>query len=330
MINWGSNLALDQVLNLRDKSSGQDQELKLTILGSLDEDLDSNSEIDGSSLRDGVRSDSPGRLEESSATSKLQSDLLDADAVLLLDLFLDGKDSVSWSSVHGEEDDILRVGDGNEDTSLDGDDGTISEAVALDSLGVDKQLSASVELLLVLGDGLLLLDLVLDNEHGVFDLDGDIEDQTMFGLDLKFSGAVVDLQNDGGSFSETLLVDGLGSLESDGTEEESLVVDWEAFFGLDHSLELCESVGIVDFDLDSLGSIHLNVDLEASGEHDQRSFSESGLSTRFGILKQDVVESKSLDVLGDGLSSKDLVLDAGDGILVVDSKLDGLNGRLYH
>jgi hypothetical protein len=48
-----------------------------------------------------------------------------------------------------------------------------------------------------LRDGLLLLDLVFDNEHGILYLDRDVKDQTMFSLNTKFSGAVIDPEFDG-------------------------------------------------------------------------------------------------------------------------------------
>jgi hypothetical protein len=101
----------------------------------------------------------------------------------------------------------------------------------------------------------------------------------------------------------------LGDLKSDGSKEEPLVVNWEAFFGLDHGLELGDGVGVVYFDLDSLGRVYLDVDGVAGGEFGQRSFSEAGFSTRFGILKQDLIELENLDILWDTLRGNNLVLD---------------------
>jgi hypothetical protein len=101
----------------------------------------------------------------------------------------------------------------------------------------------------------------------------------------------------------------LGDLKSDGSKEESLVVNWEAFFGLDHSLELGDGVGVVYFYLDSLGRVYLDVDGVAGGEFGQRSFSEAGFSARFGILKQDLIELENLDILWDTLGGNNLVLD---------------------
>lgn len=105
-------------------------------------------------------------------------------------------------------------------------------------------------------------------------------------------------------------MDGFDGLESDSSEEKSLVVDWEAFFSLDHGLELSNGVGIVYLDLDSLGRVYFHVDFVASGEFDQRSFSEGGFSASFRILKQDLVELESLNILWDSFRCKYLVLDA--------------------
>jgi hypothetical protein len=54
-------------------------------------------------------------------------------------------------------------------------------------------------------------------------------------------------------------VDGFDSLESDSSEEKSLVVDWEAFFSLDHGLELSDGVSVVYLDLDSLGRVYFTL-----------------------------------------------------------------------
>ena len=69
-------------------------------------------------------------------------------------------------------------------------------------------------------------------------------------------------------------MDCLGGLESHIIEKESLMVNWDSFFGLNHSLELYDCVCIVNFDSNDLGWINLNIDMEAGSQCENRSFGE--------------------------------------------------------
>jgi hypothetical protein len=57
-----------------------------------------------------------------------------------LDLFLDGKDSVSFIGIEGEEDSFLGISDLDVDTSLDLDSFSLLDAIILDGFGVVKLL----------------------------------------------------------------------------------------------------------------------------------------------------------------------------------------------
>ena len=83
-------------------------------------------------------------------------------------------------------------------------------------------------------------------------------------------------------------MDCLGGLESNIIEEESLVVNWDSFFGLNHSLELYDCVGIVNFDSNDLGWIYLNIDMETGSQCENRSFGEVLISTSFSVIHDDL------------------------------------------
>jgi hypothetical protein len=136
-------------------------------------------------LSDVVITNSLGRLQQTCSTRKFECELLRDDSVFLLDLLFDGKDRVGLLGIEGEKDNILNIGYLDENSSLDLNSLAILQTVVLDGLGVDELLGVEVESLLVLWDGLFLLDLVFDFKDGVGDLHNYIEDIVVLSLDVE-------------------------------------------------------------------------------------------------------------------------------------------------
>ena len=150
-------------------------------------------------------------------------------------------------------------------------------------------LSSEDEPLLVRGDSLLVLDLGFDVLDGVglFDLKGDGLASQGLDEDLHTSSKSKD-QVKGGLLLDVVVSEGSAVLELLSSEDESLLVRWDALLVLDLGLDVLDGVGLLDFESDGLASQSLDENLHSATKTEHK--------VQGGLLL-DIVVAKSAAIL---------------------------------
>jgi len=197
--------------------------------------------------------------------SEDQSLLVGWDALLVLDLGLHVLDGVSWLNVEGDG----LAGQGlHEDlhTSSQSEDQVESrlllDVVVTEGSAVLELLSSEDESLLIGWDTFLVLDLGLDVLNGVgwLNIKGDGLTSESLDEDLHTSSESQD-QVEGGLLLDVVVGEGSAVFELLSSEDESLLVGWDALLVLDLSLDILNGVSWLDVEGDGLSGQGLDENL---------------------------------------------------------------------
>ena len=197
--------------------------------------------------------------------------------------------------------------------------GLLLDVVVGEGSTVFKLLSGEDESLLIGRDAFLVLDLGLDILDGVVGLNvqGDGLSSESLDEDLHHTTSKSEDQVEGGFLLDVVITEGSSVFELLSSEDESLLIRWDAFLVLDLGFHVLN--GVVGFDIkgDGLSSQSLDEDL-----HDTTSESQDEMESGF-LLDVVVTEGSSILEL---LSGEDESLLIGrDSFLVLDLGLDVLN-----
>ena len=187
------------------------------------------------------------------------------DSLLVLDLGLNILDGVSWLNIKS---------DGLTSEGLDEDLHTTSKSedqvegrflldvVVGEGSSVFELLSSEDESLLIGWDSLLVLDLGLDIFNGVswLNIKGDGFSGESLDEDLHTTSQSQD-EMEGGLLLDVVVGEGSSVFELLSSEDESLLIGWDAFLVLDLSLDILNGVCWLDIEGDGFTCEGLNEDL---------------------------------------------------------------------
>jgi len=206
------------------------------------------------------------------------------------------------------------------------------DVVIRKSSAVFELLSSEDESLLIWGDSLLVLDLSLDVLNGVcwLDIEGDGLASESLDEDLHTTSKSQD-EMESGFLLDVVVGEGSAILKLLSSEDESLLVWWDAFLVLDLGLDVLNSVCWLDIEGDGLTSEGLDEDLHTTSESEDEM--ESGLlldvivAESAAILELLTGEDKSLLIGRNTFLVLDLGLDILNGVGWLDLEGDGLTGE---
>jgi len=264
VLNFGLHV-LDGVAWLDLKSDGLSGE-------GLDEDLhttsESEDEMESGFLLDVVVGEGSSILEL--LTGEDKSLLIGWDTFLVLDLSLDVLDGVGWLNFEGD----CLTGEGLDEnlhtTSKSENEmksGFLLDVVIRKGSSVLELLSGEDESLLIGWDSFLVLDLCLDVLNGVrwLDLEGDGLSSESLDEDLHTTSESKD-KMESGLLLDVVVTKSTSILELLSSEDESLLIGWDAFLVLDLGLDILDGVGWLNFEGDSLTGEGLDEDLHTTSE----------------------------------------------------------------
>jgi len=192
------------------------------------------------------------------------------------------------------------------------------DVVVLEGASVLKLLPRKDQTLLVRWDSLLVLDLRLHGLNGVasFDLKSDGLSSEGLHKDLH---ATTETENqvEGGLFLDVVVLEGTAVLELLASEDEALLVGWDSFLVLDLRFDGLDGVTSFHLKGNGLASEGLDEDLHSTTE------TEDQVEGRFFL---DVVVLEGTPVLELLASEDQTLLVGGNSFLVLDFRLDGLDG----
>ena len=261
--------------------------------------------------------------------------LVRGDTLLVLDLLLNGLDSVRGLDLEGDS----LAGEGLDKdlhTTTETEDqvkgGFLLDVVVREGAAIFQLLSSEDKTLLVRGDAFLVLNLLLHSLNGIgrLDLEGDSLAGEGLDKDLHTTTKAED-QVKGGLLLDVVVGEGAAVLELLSSEDETLLVRGDAFLVLDLLLNGLDSVRGLDLEGDGLSGQSLNEDLHTTTEAEDQ--------VKGGLLLDVVVregaaifqllsgEDKTLLVRGDTFLVLNLLLHSLNGIGGLDLEGDGLPGE---
>jgi len=266
---WDSFFVLDLSLDVLDGVSWLDIEGDGLTSEGLDEDLHTTSEsqhqMESGFLLDVVVGEGSSILKL--LTSEDKSLLVWWDTFLILNLGLDILDGVSWLNIEG---------DGLSSEGLDEDLHTTSESehemeggllldvVVREGSTILELFTGEDESLLIWWNTFLVLDLGLDIFNSVSWLNIKGDSLTSEGLDEDLhTTSESENEMESGLLLDVVIREGSAILELLTSEDESLLIWWDALLVLDLGLDVFDGVSWLNVQSDGLTSESLNEDLHS-------------------------------------------------------------------
>ena len=193
-------------------------------------------------------------------------------------------------------------------------------------------LTSEDESLLIWWDALLVLDLGLDVLNGVSWLDIESDGLTSEGLDEDLhTTSESQHKMESGLLLDVVVGEGSAVLELLSSEDESLLIWWDALLVLDLGFDIFNGVSWLDVKGDGLTSEGLDEDLHTTSESEDEM--ESGLLLDVVVRESSSIlellsgEDESLLIWWDTFLVLDLGLDVLDSICWLDVEGDGLTSK---
>jgi len=266
---WDTLLVLDLGFDVLDGVSWLNIEGDGLSSQGLDEDLHTTSEsqhkMESGLLLDVVIGEGSAILKL--LTSEDESLLIWWDSLLVLDLGLDILDGVSWLDIKGDS--LTSEGlDENLHTTSESqhqmESRFLLDVVVGESSTILKLLTGKDESLLIWWNTFLVLDLGLDIFNSVSWLNIKSDGLTSEGLDEDLhTTSESENKMESGLLLDVVIREGSAILELLTSEDESLLIWWDALLVLDLGLDVFDGVSWLNVQSDGLTSESLNEDLHS-------------------------------------------------------------------
>ena len=209
------------------------------------------------------------------------------------------------------------------------------DVVVAQGAAILQLLASEDESLLVWWDPLLVLDLSLDIFDGVAGLNLKGDGFSGEGLDEDLHASTqTQHQMEGRLLLDVVVAQGAAILQLLTSEDESLLIWWDALLVLDLSLHVLDGVAGLDLKGDGFAGESLDEDLHASTQTqhqmERRLLLDVVVAQGAAILELLASEDESLLVWRDPLLVLDLSLDIFDGVAGLDLEGDGFSGEGFH